>query len=349
MARPGSLAFRLVRLPALAVLFSLSFGTTGQTDEKPAKPPLSATEFRDLDLPVQGSIAATGIIGAGNPLTDIALLRHAANNGFWIVDEPALLLRRLREPELDKGMLVGIEDGRKVPTSDENPHEYKSYIYVISHAHDVPIAAMSKAVTPGIEYVHLIEDPSRHRGDIIHITGKLIQLRSHRAPASLLNDGIREFHEGLIISDVSPSCRYWVAFTEKPPEIKQGKPGEKLDYPVSCYAYFFKRTYLEVKDARPVRAPLVVARTVILEKPVVVATPTDPMIFPGIPVVFVVIGLTLAAALVFCLLVWFRRGDRAVQSRLASARNTKWVPPAEGNGVAGETERSAQPQEPPGN
>jgi hypothetical protein len=347
MARPGSLGFRL---PALAVLAGLFLATLAQSDEKAAKPPLSAVEFRDLDLAVQGSIAATSIVSVRNPLTDIALLRHAANNGFWTVDQPAsLMLRRVREPELDKSLLVGIEDGRKIPTRDENPHEYGSYIYVISYAHDVPIAAMQKAVTPGLEYVHLIEDPTRHRGEIIRISGKLVQLRSHRAPASLLNDGIREFHEGLIISDVSPSCRYWVAFTEKPPEIKAGKPGEKLDYPVSCYAYFFKRTYLEVKDAKPVRAPLVVARTVVLEKPVVAVTTggTDPTIFPGIPVVMVIIGLTLAAALVFCLLVWFRRGDRAVQSRLAVARNTKWVPPPEENGVAGEPGRSAQPQEPP--
>jgi hypothetical protein len=344
MARPGSLGFRL---PALAALAGLFLATLAQSDEKAAKPPLSATEFRDLDLPVQSSIAAASIVGVRNPLVDIALLRHAANNGLW--DQPALVLRRVREPELDKGLLVGIEDGRKIPTFDENPHEYRSYVYVISHAHDVPMAEMRKAVTPGLEYVHLIEDPSRHRGEIIAISGKLVQLRSHRAPASLLNDGIREFHEGLIISDVSPSCRYWVAFTEKPPDIKAGKPGEKLDYPVSCYAYFFKRTYLEVKDAKPVRAPLVVARTVVLEKPVVAVTTggADPTIFPGIPVVMVIIGLTLAAALVFCLLVWFRRGDRAVQSRLAVARNTKWVPPPEENGVAGEPERSAQPQEPP--
>jgi hypothetical protein len=207
---------------------------------------------------------------------------------------------------------------------------------------------MQQALTPGVEYVHLIEDPSRHRGDIIHITGKLIQLRSHRAPASLLNDGIREFHEALIISDISPSCRYWVAFTEKPPEIKPGKPGEKLDYPVSCYAYFFKRTYLDVKDARPVRAPLVVARTVVLQKAPVVPVAVDPSIYPGIPVILVIIGLTLAAALVFTLLMWFRRGDKAVQSRLAVTRNTKWVPPPQENGVAGEASRPTQPQEPPG-
>jgi hypothetical protein len=349
MAKPAFTPFPLVRLPALVVLIALAVGTPAQTDEKPAKGPLTATEFRDLDLPVQGSIAATGVIGAGNPLVDIALLRHAANNGFWTVDQPAsLMLRRVREPELDKGLLVGIEDNRKIPTFDENPHEYKSYIYVISHAHDVPLTAMKQAVTAGVEYVHLIEDPSRHRGDIIHITGKLIQLRSHRAPGSLLNDGIREFHEALIVSDVSPSCRYWVAFTEKPAEIKPGKPGEKLDYPVSCYAYFFKRTYLDVKDARPVRAPLVVARTVVLQPAPVVATVDDPNIYPGIPVILVIIGLTLAAALVFTLLVWFRRGDKAVQSRLAVARNTKWVPPPQENGVAGEPGRSAQPQEPPG-
>lgn len=370
-----------VAKPALALLAALVLQTPARTEDKPAKPadgaqlqstliavghlsvhrpeclvailaatvrrgPMTSAEFRDLDLPVQGAVAATGIVGVKNALVDVALLRHAANNGFWIVDEPSSVLRRVREPELDKGLLVGIEDGRKIPTFDENPHEYRSYIYVISHAHDVPLAAMQQAAKPAVEYVHLLEDPSRHRGEIIHISGTLVQLRSHRAPSSLLNDGIREFHEGLIISDISPAIRYWVAFTEKPPEIKQGKPGEKLDYPVSCYAYFFKRTYLDVKDARPVRAPLVVARTVVLQKVPPAVASSDPTIFPGIPVVFVVIGLTLAAVLVFCLLLWFRKGDRAVQSRLAGARNTKWVPPPEENGIVGEAGRTPQGQEP---
>ena len=45
-------------------------------------------------------------------LVDVALIRHAANNGFWIVDEPASVARRVREPDLDKAQLIGIEDGR---------------------------------------------------------------------------------------------------------------------------------------------------------------------------------------------------------------------------------------------
>ena len=235
----------------------------------------------------------------------------------------------------------------EIPSYADNPDEYRSYIYVISYAHDVPVAALAKAANREITYAHLLEQPGKYRGDIVPISGHLKQWRKFDAPRALWNDGIRVMYEALIVSDAYYGNRYYVVLTEIPPTMKLG---DNVDYPVTCDAYFFKRYFLEnVKDGTRQRAPLLIGRTVVLQTTGAVTPPSDPMIFPGIPVVFVVIGLTLAAALVFCLLLWFRKGDRAVQSRLAGARNTKWVPPTEENGVAAEARRAVQGQEPPPN
>ena len=123
---------------------------------------------------------------------------------------------------------------------------------------------MAKAARPDIQYFQLLEEPSRYRGEIIHISGRLKQLRPHIAPKVLQNDGIGYFFEALIESDVSRSCRYWVVFTEKPSESQNSVGLDKLidqmldkdaktrdaatrniearDYPVTCDAYAFSRS-----------------------------------------------------------------------------------------------------------
>src|SRR5262245_26229990 len=47
---------------------------------------LGAMEFIALDTPVQGSVAATSMIGVRNGTVAIALYRHGLNNGMFIID-----------------------------------------------------------------------------------------------------------------------------------------------------------------------------------------------------------------------------------------------------------------------
>jgi hypothetical protein len=324
---------------------------------------MTAAEFRDLDPPVQGAVAATGLIGVKDGTVAIALLRHGFNNGVWIIEEQAVV-RRVRDPELDKEQLVGIEDRKRIPGPDENRHEWKSYLYVIVHAHDVPLDAMAKAARGDIQYFQLLEEPGKYRGEIVHIAGRLKQLRAHDAPKVLQNDGIRHFYEAFIESEASRSCRYWVAFTEKPSGAKNldklidqladkdakvreaaAKAIEIADVPVTCDGYFFKQTYLESrsKEGKAVRVPLVVARTIVPQRTPSAPLPlSDESSFFSNAVVLVIIGLTLATALVMFLLWYFRKGDRVVQSRIAQARNVHWVEPTDG-----QTEQPSGVAEPP--
>ncbi len=282
-------------------------------------------EFMGLEPPVQGAIAAGSMIGSRHPLTAVALLRHGRNNGFFAGDQP-MPVKRIRSAQLDRDLLVGIEDGKKIPRPDENPDEYKSYLYVISYCQDVPLEEMKKAVKPEITFTHLIEDPSRYRGAVVGIKGKLKQIKMWAPPASLRNDGIKNFYEGVIIAD--GGGWYWVGFTELPSSMKVG---DGLDYPVECYGYFFKRTYLENSKGGRMKAPLVVARTVTLDEP----PPFVPMeadfwsLLSRSPIGVVLTTLVVVGGMIAVLVMVMRRGDIAVRTRLKEARAPQWVDPAQ--------------------
>lgn len=288
--------------------------------------------FIDLDEHGRAALAGASMVSIRDGLAALVLYRHAQNNGAWVA-APAPQLRRVLDPELiDRDRFVGIEDGRLRPSFRDNPDEYHSYLYVIGYAHDVPPEAMARAVKPEITYVHLLEHPTRYRGAVVRVDGRLRQLRQWDAPRSLWNDGIRDFYEGVIESDRYFAHRYYVVLTEMPAGIK---PGDKLDIPVTCYAFFFKRAYLEAKDGTKKAAPLLVGRGLVLRKEPP-PPPLDESSWMDSPGLLVFAGLAATAALVGGLIFWFRRGDQAVQSRLALARPAEWKPPLETNGSTAE-------------
>jgi hypothetical protein len=150
-------------------------------------------------------------------------------------------------------------------------------------------------------------------------------VKKWQAPSTLWNDGIREFYEGVIISDVTFGARYWVAFTELPSSIKVG---DNLDYPVDCYGYFFKRSYLENKDGKRVVAPLIVARTVALQAGPA-PLPADSSLLTGTPIGVVLTTLSVLGVLIAVMILLLRRSDSAVKTRLREARTVQWVEPTE--------------------
>jgi hypothetical protein len=283
-------------------------------------------EFMGLEPPVQGAVAGASMVGTAHPLTAIALLRHGRNNGYFAGDQP-MPVKRVRSAQLDRELLVGIEDSKPIPKPNENPDEYKSYLYVISYCQDVPLGDMKAAVKPEITFTHLIEDPSRYRGAVVGIKGKLKQVKMWAPPASLRNDGIKNFYEGVILAD--NGGWYWVGFTELPSSIKVG---DNLDYPVECYGYFFKRTYLQNSKQVRIKAPLVVARTITLEEPPGAASLEGGAgVLAGTPIGVVLSSLVVVGALIAVLVLVMRRGDVAVRTRLKEARAPQWVDPSHGS------------------
>src|SRR5439155_6764154 len=110
---------------------------------------------------------------------------------------------------------------------------------------------------------------------------------------------------------------YCVVVSELPGGLK---PAEKLDLPVECDGYFFKRYLYGARDGRRL-APLLIGKSITpISEPAGAATSNVVWAVPGavLAATFGFIGLTLAAGV--AVVWWFRREDRRVRSRLRHIR-----------------------------
>lgn len=234
------------------------------------------------------------------------------------------------EVVVDRSLLMGVEDEKPVQGYEQNRWEAQSYNYLVAHASRVPLAELMKRGRRDITYVHLFEEPEKYRGQIIHVEGFLRRLIRLDAPKILQNEGIKEIYEGWIF-DKAVNNHYCVIVTEIPEDFaRRLQAGEPFNDSVSFYGYFFKKYRYKTaevdKNKRQIwrDAPLLIGRSFAL--PPGGLSPTAEMM----PILLATIGGTIVLA-VF-LAWWFRRGDRAVQARLAGTRNTSFVEPiADGN------------------
>jgi hypothetical protein len=328
---------------------------------------LTPEDFFNLDPRKQGSYAAAGVIGVRSAPAAAALLRHGFNNGIFIFEEAAAASRRVRDPKIDRERIAGIEDHKDIPGVDQNPHEYRSYCYLLAHAHEVPLAALAKAGNPKVTYMHLMEQPDRYRGEIVPMAGTLRQVRELPAPRGVWNDGIRVIYEVLIDSGVyyaypvNPrtgkqetemrAMAWYVVLTELPPGVQVG---DKLDVSVTCDAYFYKLFFIDKnpkqvvgrpreKPRQPV--PLLIGRSLVVRK-----AASDELTVGlgwGSPVTMVITGLTVMAVFVAMIIFWFRRGDRSVQTRIRQARGVEWVEPSDDGTAETTAEEPSSIQNPP--
>jgi hypothetical protein len=309
-----------LRLPALLLVLMLA-GQAAVGEEPPTEPIIGGK---------LGPVAAASMVAVKDGPAAIVMYRVGNRDGAWSDAEAAPTVKKkvYRDPNLDRSLLEGIEDDKDIPSYKYNPDEYRSYLYTIVHAHDVPVSAMEKAFSPKVGYVHMMEQPVRFRGELIKVDGYLKQLRELPAPRSMeKNDGIKMLYEGLVTGEQDYREVYWVVFTELPagldPAVKIANP-----IPISFYAYFFKRTAVEVaKSDKRYRVPLLVARTVTVKQPpelsMIGSNPSD------MPVVLVIAGLTVTLFVAVGIIFWFRSGDKTVRSRLARTQQPTWVPPTD--------------------
>lgn len=315
------------------LLLGLAFSGAAQgrqvrADEPPAgKQPPASAGYLDLDEKHRAALTAATIIGVKDGLAAVFTYRFGTIQGAWTA-APVVQKRRSLDPEgLDKSRLIGIEDGKPKSTFKENPDEWHSYNYVIGYAHDVPNSALARVAKADLTFAHLVEHPTRYRGEIVEVTGRLRDLRAFEAPQSLHADGIKDFYEGLIVTEETSPQPYWIVFTEAPPtSIKTSKQGEKLDVPVVFHGYFFKWTRVDRPDGKHPKAALVVGRTLTL-RPVPAPPPLERIGFLDSPGFLVFASLAATVGFILGIIYWLKRGDKAVASRLATSRAPSWQPP----------------------
>lgn len=293
-------------------------------DQVPPAPPVF------LDERARGPLAAAQIVAAGNGLISAAYLHTGTQRGLW-------LARPARDPRVDKDLLAGIEQRHSI--KDAGKHEAAAYNYLILHAHDVSPTELAKIARTDVFRDNLYDSPGRYVGEPIRVTGRLLKLTRMDAPDSLLNDGIKSLYQAWVVpTGLTKENSYCIVVTELPKNVKMG---EKVDYEVTCDAYFFKlnRFQTEEKDRTGrVRRdlPLLIGRSfVVTAVGKGSAPPADTgwsisavtSVLPAcVSVVIVLIGFIVG------LNWWFKRGDRAVHHRIAEARGSTFALPQE-NGI----------------
>jgi hypothetical protein len=228
----------------------------------------------------------------------------------WSAEPPAGWPDGVR---VDREVLAGVEDGAPVRSAGENYYEAQAYSYLLVRAHKAQADLLAKEATRDLSFVHLFEEPEKHRGKVIHLDGRVKRLTRFDPPQLAQKEGVRHLYEAWVFTETSYSNPYCVIFSELPPTLHIG---EKLEDHVTFDGFFFKRYRYKAADGRWRDAPLLIGRE-LKAVPAASSTQNDharwfsSLFLPGF---LAVLGTT--AALAFALAWWFRRGDRGVQARL---------------------------------
>jgi hypothetical protein len=225
-------------------------------------------------------------------------------------------------------MTDGIKDSTPLPTQwHENVDEQYAFSRVLYQASRISAEAFRRGAREDLTYAHLMEQPSRYRGQVVRVQGTLRQLRRYDPPLTAKEAGVANLYEGWIFGSHYGTQPWCVVFTDLPPGLKVG---DGLNVTVSADGYFFKRYRYRSRGSskgKPLpEAPLLIGRTLTLPKALAEAEEADNDWRSALlPVFLVLLGASLAVAIGLGL--WYRRGDKRVHARLEAAARRPFVLP----------------------
>jgi hypothetical protein len=281
------------------------------------------------------------MIGQQSPIAAILTLQHGQGNGVWVLTPP--VIERL-SPEVEKHLLRFVLDhtdsgavhrGSGPPRPGNAAEDHQARDYLLTHARKVKPEDLARIADRGITYANLHDQPDRYRGAAVHLNGLLRLVRRQDPPLSLRNDpDVKALYEAWIVEpdDLYSRYPYCVLLSELPPGIEPST--KSINIPVTCDAYFFKLLQYQARGSDPKgkeewhEAPMLVGRTLQLAEPP--AEPENPLQESMRNVVLpIIVASTFAVILVGAvLLLFFRRGDLAVNARLKETREAMFVDPS---------------------
>jgi hypothetical protein len=271
------------------------------------------------------SLVLGGFHPVASPLVELAFLQAGEDRDCWALINteevrpfPNLLLQPGR-----------IRDRHGLFNGDP---EIEDYAEVLALAHFTSAAAFTRAARHDVTYAHLFNEPEHYRGQVIHITGRLVKVARFDPPPEARGRGVSDLYEAWIMTDAygeNPAC---IAFTDLPPGLKVDA-ARKYNIDVRFDGYFYKRYRYKAYDSKKANefrdAPLLIGHTL------------DGKFGPGAEdetaseswgqnLIWVFLSVVGGALLgVVALTCWFRYHDRRIRHRLQATRHTEFVPPTE--------------------
>ena len=224
-----------------------------------------------------------------------------------------------RNTRFNKRVLSSVRDNTVGIRRDES----EAYYRMLGHVQRVAPDELELASTTETQYVNLMTEPDRFRGEPLTIQGDLWRLYEFDAGPNDL--GLTTLYEAWIFTGDSQPHPYRVVCTRLPYTLT---PGEDIRRPVRVTGYFFKREAYPSRGGFHV-APTLIATTLAPFRLADSVPPTD-AILPYMVGVVTAMGLALLVTLLA-----FTLGDRRIK-RLARQRTLGTISPS----FAGVTHRS---------
>lgn len=174
-----------------------------------------------------------------------------------------------------------------------------------------------------VNFANLNKNSPEYRGKVLRIQGKLIVIRKEHAPRIAKNDGVDFIYTAYIEGPTRGAPPYTVVFTELPDGLQ---PSDRQSALVTLDGYYlglirFQPDEANRKTEKDVISPYLVGKTLVVnEKNAVEKKPPEEshsyyLVMGGLG------GFVLVCVCGAMALLWFRRGDRQVQSQLREVRD----------------------------
>jgi hypothetical protein len=282
----------------------------------------------------KGAQAAASVLGYGTPLNLVGPLVTGSLNLTW----PPVELKPWQE-ELPKvatkldwlNRQFTIIDREPVISFKQDPSpssETVAYYNVMALAHKLPQTAIQKGARSDLTFTHFFEEPEKYRGEVVHIDGTLARVTRYDPSNYEKEAGIKDHYEGWIYDPknygANPMC---LVFSELPAGVKEGKNNVAISFD----GYFFK--LLRYKSGERTQkgevsrlAPLLMGKTITVRK--FDTTVMEQGLTTGKSMVMGFLGLLLATmAIALGVAYYYRRGDKVVRTRIATASNVSFTEP----------------------
>ena len=237
---------------------------------------------------------------------------QAERGAEWAADAAAReRAEARRNTRFNKRVLSSVRDNTVGIRRDES----EAYYGLLNHVQRVAPDELELASTTETQYVNLMTEPDRFRGEPLTIQGDLWRLYEFDAGPNDL--GLTTLYEAWIFTGDSQPHPYRVVCTRLPHTLT---PGEDIRRPVRVTGYFFKREAYPSRGGFHV-APTLIATTLAPFRLADSVPPTD-AILPYMVGVVTAMGLALLVTLLA-----FTLGDRRIK-RLARQRTLGAVSPS---------------------
>jgi hypothetical protein len=260
---------------------------------------------------------------ATTPLTELIMLQAAEQRDCWQLINTEEV-RPIPKYFLTPGF---IRDRTGIYTGSP---ECEAYWNFLVQAHYTSAKAFAKAARRDVTYFHLFNEPERYRGEVVHISGRLIRLLRWDPPMEARAAGVSGLYEGWIMTDAFGENPVCIAFTDLPPGLIVDNQ-RKYNEPVHFDGYFYKRYRYKAGDNKKANeyrdAPLVIGHTLTGRfETGVVRDEADNWEHNLIWLFLEVVGGAVLGLLI--LTVWFRYHDRRIRRRIHASRYAEFVPPS---------------------